>query len=315
MYQYIFPCRDHIRRKLSALVCLVLSPRAHSLSGSYLFGGKSGVANEASKGPPSKYPVTRIREGSTLGSSMSITSGEDKGKYEEGFSHFLQKSAAGARIGFAEVDIVHAVVGNQACDADSICSAMCLAFLKSITPAVIAGDDGVEKTIQFVPVMSIPREDLALRQEVLVLFDLCDVDPVSVVFSDEVDLAALQAEGRLRLTLTDHNALAGNHKGLSNSVVEIVDHHLDTKEHLEVDGDSRDIAFDAESVPGKALVGSCCTMVAERMLSLAPDSVAEDVARLLLGVILIDTANLDPKVDRATPRDNAVVEELRHRLA
>lgn len=41
-------------------------------------------------------------------------------------------------------------------------------------------------------VMPIPRADLALRREVLVLFELCGVDPSTVVFMDEVDLSALQ---------------------------------------------------------------------------------------------------------------------------
>lgn len=40
--------------------------------------------------------------------------------------------------------------------------------------------------------MPIPRGDLALRREVLVLFELCGVDPSSIVFADELDLDALQ---------------------------------------------------------------------------------------------------------------------------
>lgn len=47
----------------------------------------------------------------------------------------------------------------------------------------------------------------------------------------------------------------------------------------------RDIAFDEQSGPGKPLVGSCCTMVAERMLEYAPDTLTSDVSRLLLGAV------------------------------
>lgn len=42
--------------------------------------------------------------------------------------------------------------------------------------------------------MPIPRADLALRREVLVLFELCGVEPSAVVFSDELDLSALQVQ-------------------------------------------------------------------------------------------------------------------------
>lgn len=40
--------------------------------------------------------------------------------------------------------------------------------------------------------MPIPRADLALRREVIVLFELCGVDSSAVVFADELDLPALQ---------------------------------------------------------------------------------------------------------------------------
>ena len=136
--------------------------------------------------------------------------------------------------------------------------------------------------------MPIPRADLALRREVLVLFELCGVDPSSVVFADELDLSALQAEGRLRLTLMDHNAVSGCLSALGDAVVEIVDHHKDLEKHPGVEGTARDIAFDAGDGSGRALVGSCCTLVAERMLAQEQKGaklLSSDVARLLLGVV------------------------------
>lgn len=68
-------------------------------------------------------------------------------------------------------------------------------------------------------------------------------------------------------------------------MVEIVDHHMDLEEHPSVQGASRDIAFEVHDGSGKALVGSCCTIVAERMLEQAPTSLSSDIARLLLGVV------------------------------
>lgn len=94
-----------------------------------------------------------------------------------------------------------------------------------------------------------------------------------------------KAEGRLRLTLTDHNAVSGGLSGLGDAVVEIVDHHVDLGEHPSVQGSRRDVAFEANDGGGKALVGSCCTIVAERMLDQAPALLSSDVAQLLLGVV------------------------------
>lgn len=107
------------------------------------------------------------------------------------------------------------------------------------------------------------------------------------VFPVRVGIIAFffKAEGRLRLTLVDHNAVSGVLRDLGDSVIEIVDHHMDLEEHPSVRGASRDIAFDVRDGSRKALVGSCCTIVAERMLDQAPTSLSSDVARLLLGVV------------------------------
>ncbi|CAB1105811.1 unnamed protein product [Ectocarpus sp. CCAP 1310/34] len=226
-----------------------------------------------------------------------------------------QQGHANAAKGTAETEtlLFHVFSGNEACDADSMCSAIGMAFLKQATAALAAEDDGGD--VVHVPVMPIPRRDLALRREVLVLFELCDVDPSAIVFADELDLHALQAEGRLRLTLTDHNAVSGGLSGLGDAVVEIVDHHVDLGEHPSVQGSRRNVAFEANDGGGKALVGSCCTIVAERMLDQAPALLSSDVAQLLLGVILVDTLNLDMEIKRATSRDIAAAQELSRRVS
>ena len=62
-------------------------------------------------------------------------------------------------------------------------------------------------------------------------------------------------------SLTDHNQLAPKLiADLGDTVVEIVDHHLDVGGHENVIGPQRNIAFDPSSK--KALVGSACTLVA-----------------------------------------------------
>lgn len=96
-----------------------------------------------------------------------------------------------------------------------------------------------------------------------------------------------------------------------NLITEIVDHHKDNGAHSGVTGAKRCIAFEANG----PLAASACSVVCEKFLAhpkgreiLARDSGA--AARALLGCILIDSANLDPKKKKVQPRDIAAAKEL-----
>ncbi|CAN0201985.1 unnamed protein product, partial [Ectocarpus fasciculatus] len=291
----------------------------------------SSSINRARVGSSSGSTKSFVRAGSTAatmnGSDPTDGRNNSSNAQEESPSlpSFLETCSSRARkqqqghanaakaAGETETLLFHVFSGNEACDADSMVSAIGMAFLKQATAALAAADDGGDAV--HVPVMPIPRGDLALRREVLVLFELCGVDPSAIVFADELDLPTLQAQGRLRLILTDHNAVSGGLSGLGDSVVEIVDHHTDLGKHPSVQGSRRDVAFEENDGGGKALVGSCCTIVAERMLDQAPALLSSDVAQLLLGVILVDTLNLDMEIKRATSRDIAAAQELSRRVS
>lgn len=60
------------------------------------------------------------------------------------------------------------------------------------------------------PVLNIPKADYNLRQDVVFIFDQLKIDPDALIFLDDplLNLAALQASSRLKLTLVDHNVLA-----------------------------------------------------------------------------------------------------------
>lgn len=79
------------------------------------------------------------------------------------------------------------VLGNEAADMDSIASAVAFAALLRA-----GGDDGA------VAVVGVPREDLRLRAEVAWLLERERVDVDAMLFSDDVQLGALKAAGRLR---------------------------------------------------------------------------------------------------------------------
>lgn len=69
----------------------------------------------------------------------------------------------------------------------------------------------------------------------------------------------------------------------------------------------RNIAFDKHT--NKALVGSTCTLVAEKYFE-SSTAMCHDTATLLMGVIVLDTINMDPHAAIGTERDRAALEKL-----
>lgn len=79
------------------------------------------------------------------------------------------------------------VLGNEAADLDSIaCAASYAALLRD------TGDAGA------LPLVAVPRADLALRADVTWLLRRLGVDAAALPFADEVDARALRDAGRLR---------------------------------------------------------------------------------------------------------------------
>jgi exopolyphosphatase len=148
------------------------------------------------------------------------------------------------------------------------------------------------------PVINIPREDFKLRTEAVYLFREAGLDINLLVFSDEIDLAALETAGRLKLTLIDHNKLASFQERFADCVIEVLDHHKD--EGLFTKASPRIIEP----------VGSAATLVAEALLGQGESLLEKGSAILLLGTILLDTVNLDPEAKRATGKDQEIAERL-----
>lgn len=191
---------------------------------------------------------------------------------------FLQKQAH-----HPTTDIV---IGNEAGDADSIISAVSLAYVES--PITL-------KT----PVISIPKADLSQRPETMLLLHLAGVpDPTSVLTFIDSQFITGNSIG-LKATLVDHNELEEEYAGWN--VTEIVDHHTDAGLYL--DAKPRWIAFS----DGKALAASTCTLVTERMKELWDPPFPASVSLLLLGVILLDSVGLSPEAGKVTDRDRSMV--------
>ena len=208
---------------------------------------------------------------------------------------------------------IHIVLGNQSSDLDSLASALARAYFTNLVSNFdcshichcvnslvlqVNPSHGLA-----VPMFNVNREDIPLRTEATWLLRDCDVNTVSVTCLGDLDLKELQSANRLAVTLVDHNVPAIDQWELIPSTVEIIDHHKDDTGDLY----KRDVTKKIEPV------GSCATLVAMDFLDQHPLVLERnhDLVKLLLGVILVDTVNLEPSAGRTTDMDLDVVKQLR----
>ncbi|KAJ8398451.1 hypothetical protein AAFF_G00427060 [Aldrovandia affinis] len=178
---------------------------------------------------------------------------------------------------------LHIVLGNEACDLDSMVSSLAFAYF-------LSKNSGYGKTP--VPVLNIPRAEFPLHTDNGFLLRESGLTQDALVFRDEVDLLGLHRAGKLALTLVDHNVLPSADSDLEGAVVEVIDHHQ------------------LERVPSPSCpvtvetVGSCATLVTERIMQKAPEVLDRQVAQLLYGTIIMDCVNMAPEAEKVTPKDS-----------
>ena len=249
------------------------------------------------------------------------------------FLAFLRASKAALHSPTASFPSLHLVLGNEACDADSVVSALLYAFhLHAHAPP--------PSPRLLLPLVSCRRADWPLRREAASLLALALPAPApgappatgagtaellaeALVFLDDGPLAAHAARLRagagndgeaLTATLMDHNKLDSGGEGVGlreRSVVAIVDHHADAGAHAHVAGAARQVSFDTAEGRG---VGSTCTLVAAAALAATEGASGPPfdapLAQMLLGVILLDTVGLAEAAGKTTAEDRRVAGAL-----
>lgn len=195
----------------------------------------------------------------------------------------------GCRAALQESRPLHVVLGNEACDLDSMVSALALAFYLAKT---------TEAEEVFVPVLNIKRSELPLRGDNVFFLQKIHIPESLLIFRDEIDLHALHQAGQLTLILVDHHVLPKTDAALEEAVAEVLDHRPIDQKHCP----PRHVSVE--------LVGSCATLVTERILQGAPEILDLQIAALLHGTIILDCVNMDLKIGKATPKDNKYVEKL-----
>lgn len=186
--------------------------------------------------------------------------------------------------------LLHVVLGNEACDLDSMVSAITFAYFLSKT---------VNSRTAVVPLLNIPRAEFPIRSDNVFLLRESSLSQEYLLFRDEVDLHSLQ---NLAITLVDHNILPEADRALEKAVVEVIDHHrLDR-----ISSPSCPVTVEA--------VGSCTTLVTERIVQKSPELLDQQMAQLLYGTIIIDCVNMAPEAGKVTPKDSHYVSFLETRF-
>ncbi|XP_049736359.1 exopolyphosphatase PRUNE1 isoform X1 [Elephas maximus indicus] len=195
----------------------------------------------------------------------------------------------GCRAALQESRPLHVVLGNEACDLDSMVSALALAFYLAKT---------TEAEEVFVPVLNIKRSELPLRGDNVFFLQKVHIPESILIFRDEIDLHALHQAGQLTLILVDHHVLPKSDTALEETVAEVLDHRPIEQKHC------------PPCHVSVELVGSCATLVTERILQGAPEILDRQTAALLHGTIILDCVNMDLKIGKATLKDSKYVEKL-----
>eukprot|EP01004_Peranema_trichophorum_P004195 NODE_3133_length_1416_cov_55.463264_g2722_i0.p1 GENE.NODE_3133_length_1416_cov_55.463264_g2722_i0~~NODE_3133_length_1416_cov_55.463264_g2722_i0.p1 ORF type:complete len:393 (-),score=80.52 NODE_3133_length_1416_cov_55.463264_g2722_i0:192-1370(-) len=172
------------------------------------------------------------------------------------------------------------VMGNEAADMDSIVSALTYAYIQHI-----------RDQSPTIPIINIPRSELVYRPEVVWLLKESDVNIDLLTFIDETNLNELCQNNNAKLQLTDHNRLCPTQSHLDKHVISVVDHHVD------------DNLYESATPRIIQPVGSACTLVTELWKKLIGTNPPQNIAKMLLSTILVDTINLDPVHKKVTIQD------------
>ncbi|XP_023708607.1 exopolyphosphatase PRUNE1 isoform X2 [Cryptotermes secundus] len=192
---------------------------------------------------------------------------------------------------------VNIVMGNESCDLDSTISALVYAYLLYSEMSVDA-----KETVTVIPLLKILKKEFPLKTEVTYYLKKNGIPMDLLVFWDSINLKELQMTSRLKLTLVDHHVLSPEAEFLCSSVVEVIDHHPQDPAWL----------WPMQKVT-LTTVGSCCTLVASEVVQRCPGLISSQVAMLLYGPIILDTACFSQTAGRTTELDLKMAMELENR--
>ncbi|CAG9761430.1 unnamed protein product [Ceutorhynchus assimilis] len=203
----------------------------------------------------------------------------------ESFLKFLKASKNFVKTQVLDLESVHLVLGNESCDLDSSIAALTLAyFLHKQTP----------KNTITIPILNVSRADFKLHTESTHVLQKAEVSIHDLVYRDDINFKEITSKYSVVVSLVDHHVLSKNDEILAPYVREIIDHRpVDSSYQW----DSNKVQIRIEPV------GSCCTLIADKILKSDPDILCKSLAYLLYQTIIYDTIALNPENHKATPLD------------
>ncbi|CAC5424699.1 PRUNE [Mytilus coruscus] len=207
---------------------------------------------------------------------------------------FLRETKTALNSGFQDKVEVHVVIGNESCDLDSAVCSVVLAYFLTLASGT--------KDVVVIPVLDIPQQKYHLRTETTFLLRKYEISDELLTFSDQIDLDDLYRQGKLNLSLVDHNILPQKYIGLDDCVVSVTDHRPQVRKQ------------DNRVKINIAKVGSCATLVAEEYFNRTDLTFDPTALTFLYGAILIDTVNLSPAAHKMTDQDVAMTDKLKEML-
>jgi inorganic pyrophosphatase/exopolyphosphatase len=192
---------------------------------------------------------------------------------------FLREAYSAAGIFGENIDEkLNICLGNVSCDMDSAIGAILLAYFMSYKEEYFEDWGNYEKF--WVPVINCPRSEICARIDISYHLKSFGLDLSKLVYIDDIDINFYAEKKQLRLAIIDHNKLDLTQQQWRDSVVYIVDHHVDLKEYPEVD---KVLTF----------CGSACSLAMNLIFenNLAEKILNKDICNFFSAAILIDTEN------------------------
>ena len=173
---------------------------------------------------------------------------------------------------------INICLGNVSCDMDSAIGAILYAYYMSYKEEFYKDYGNFERF--WVPVINCPREEICARIDISFHLKHYGVDVTKLVFIDDLDLNFYSERGLLKLAIIDHNKLDLSQQQWEESVVFIVDHHVDLNAHPKAD---KLLKF----------CGSACSLVINLIFEslLEEDILNKEVCQFFSAAILLDTEN------------------------
>lgn len=180
------------------------------------------------------------------------------------------------------LNVIKFVTGNQSADMDSVVCAITYSFFYAQT---------FPHEQPFLPLINISKDELKLRRDIVLLLKSHSISEDDIFFLEDVLEFTKLSSTQLEVVLVDHCNLQGElltklYEQKRLNVSGIIDHHED--EQVFKDAAPRVIRPN----------GSCTSLVFNYWYDQLKGKISAEPVLLLLGPLLIDTANMTQKVEQ-----------------